>query len=114
MTIPIDYDGRQSAVYAKGRALAPRVVGEWMDAFTRNAPVTRPLAVLDLGSGTGRFTPALARTFGGPVYGVEPSAGMRRVALEELDTVGVGGSLGLIGESGADAATPRTGDVMPC
>jgi ubiquinone/menaquinone biosynthesis C-methylase UbiE len=37
--------------------------------------------VLDLGSGTGRFTPALAETFGGPVYGVEPSGGMRQAAL---------------------------------
>jgi ubiquinone/menaquinone biosynthesis C-methylase UbiE len=36
--------------------------------------------VLDLGSGTGRFTPALAEAFGGPVYGVEPSQKMRAVA----------------------------------
>ena len=35
---------------------------------------------IDLGSGTGRFTPALADTFGGPVYGVEPSARMRETA----------------------------------
>ena len=38
--------------------------------------------VLDLGSGTGRFTPALADTFGGPVNGVEPSAGMRAAELQ--------------------------------
>jgi ubiquinone/menaquinone biosynthesis C-methylase UbiE len=30
-----------------------------------------------------RFTPALAETFGGPVYGVEPSSGMRRAALAD-------------------------------
>jgi ubiquinone/menaquinone biosynthesis C-methylase UbiE len=36
--------------------------------------------VLDLGSGTGRFSPLLADEFGGPVYGVEPSDRMRAVA----------------------------------
>jgi ubiquinone/menaquinone biosynthesis C-methylase UbiE len=77
----IDYDGRQSTVYAKGRALSPEVIASWMAAFTRHAPTRRPLSVLDLGSGTGRFTPALADTFGGPVYGVEPSAGLRSAAL---------------------------------
>ena len=43
-------------------------------------PSRRSLAVLDLGSGTGRFTPALAEAFGGPVYGVEPLHKMRAVA----------------------------------
>jgi ubiquinone/menaquinone biosynthesis C-methylase UbiE len=52
----------------------------WIDTFVRHAPSERPLAVLDLGSGTGRFTPALAEAFGGPVYGVEPSQKMRAVA----------------------------------
>src|SRR3990167_542566 len=32
------------------------------------------------GAGVGRLTPALAETFGGPVWGVEPSAKMRAVA----------------------------------
>jgi len=78
----IDYDGHQSAVYARGRALSPDVMASWMAAFSRHAPRRRPLSVLDLGSGTGRFTPSLADTFGGPVYGVEPSAGMRDAALK--------------------------------
>jgi ubiquinone/menaquinone biosynthesis C-methylase UbiE len=78
----VDYDGHQSAVYVQGRALSPEVMASWMAAFTRYAPSRRPLTVLDLGSGTGRFTPALADTFGGPVYGVEPSVGMRNAALE--------------------------------
>jgi ubiquinone/menaquinone biosynthesis C-methylase UbiE len=82
MVDPVDYDGHQSTVYARGRALRPEVMAEWMAAFARHAPAARPLAVLDLGSGTGRFTPALADTFGGPVTGVEPSAGMRQVALD--------------------------------
>jgi ubiquinone/menaquinone biosynthesis C-methylase UbiE len=78
---PVDYDKHQSKVYAKGRAVAPDVLAHWMSAFTRHAPPGRPLTVLDLGSGTGRFTPRLAQTFGGPVYGVEPSRGMRQAAL---------------------------------
>lgn len=50
---------------------------KWIDAFQRRLPTRRPLAVVDVGSGTGRFTPALAATFGGPVFGVEPSFKMR-------------------------------------
>ncbi len=52
-----------------------------MDAVERHASPRRPLAVLDLGSGTGRFAPSLAARFGGPVYGVEPAAKMREVAV---------------------------------
>lgn len=76
----VDYDDRQHAVYAQGRAVSPAMMAAWMAVFARHAPGRRPLAVLDLGSGTGRFTPALARTFGGPVYGVEPSSRMRHAA----------------------------------
>lgn len=76
----VDYDDRQHAVYAQGRAVSPAMIAAWMNAFAGHAPARRPLAVLDLGSGTGRFTPALARTFGGPVYGVEPSQRMRHRA----------------------------------
>jgi ubiquinone/menaquinone biosynthesis C-methylase UbiE len=73
----VDYDERQHEVYAKGRAIPAETVALWVEAFAAHAPATRPLAVLDLGCGIGRFTPALADTFGGPVYGVEPSRGMR-------------------------------------
>jgi SAM-dependent methyltransferase len=52
-----------------------------MEAFARRLPRTRPLAWLDLGSGSGRMTPSLADAFGGPVHGVEPSAKMRAYAL---------------------------------
>lgn len=76
----VDYDARQHAVYAAGRALSTEVKEAWVGAFSKWATPRRPLTVLDLGSGTGRFTPALAETFGGPVYGVEPSERMRQVA----------------------------------
>jgi ubiquinone/menaquinone biosynthesis C-methylase UbiE len=76
----VDYDGRLHQVYAAGRALPADSLDTWMEVAAGFAPDERPLTVLDLGCGIGRFTPALAETFGGPVYGVEPSAGMRQQA----------------------------------
>lgn len=81
MHIRVDYDEGLHAVYERGRALPPKTVATWMAALERNAPRRRPLTVLDLGSGTGRFSDAIAEAFGGPVYGVEPSARMREVAV---------------------------------
>ena len=79
----VDYNQVQHDVYAKGRALPRAALQRYMDAFGRHVPAQRPLTVVDLGSGTGRFTPSLADSFGGPVYGVEPADGMRRVAEAE-------------------------------
>ncbi len=53
----------------------------WMSAFAHHLPARRPLSLLDLGSGVGRLTPALAEAFGGPVTGVEPSAKMLAQAM---------------------------------
>jgi ubiquinone/menaquinone biosynthesis C-methylase UbiE len=78
----VNYDDRQFAVYAKGRAMSPATRDMWMTVFASHVPPRRPLAVLDLGCGIGRFTPALAGTFGGPVYGVEPSTRMRQIAAQ--------------------------------
>jgi SAM-dependent methyltransferase len=77
----IDFDERLWRGYRQGRALPARAMDAWMNAIGRRAGTRRPLAVVDVGSGTGRFTPALADRFGGPVYGVEPAANMRRVAV---------------------------------
>ncbi len=77
----IDYDARLHAVYAAGRQMSPDALRIWMAAFARHLPRTRPLAWLDLGSGTGRMTPSLANAFGGPVHGVEPSDRMRAQAV---------------------------------
>lgn len=77
----IDYDTRLHTVYTAGRQLSPAALQTWMAAFARHLPPTRPLTWLDLGSGTGRMTPALASTFGGPTHGIEPSATMRAQAL---------------------------------
>jgi SAM-dependent methyltransferase len=75
----IDYDVEQYRNYARGRALTERQLGIWIDAFAGMLPARRPLAGLDVGSGTGRFTPGLARAFG-PVTGIEPSVRMREIA----------------------------------
>jgi ubiquinone/menaquinone biosynthesis C-methylase UbiE len=76
---PIDYDTEQYQDYARGRALTDRQLQAWLSAFAAVLPERRPLAGLDVGSGTGRFTPALARAFG-PVTGIEPSVRMRAIA----------------------------------
>jgi len=76
----VDYNGRLSSVYATGRELTVDEVQRWTAAVQAYLPEERPLTILDLGSGTGRFTPGLAEEFGGPVYGVEPSDRMRKIA----------------------------------
>jgi ubiquinone/menaquinone biosynthesis C-methylase UbiE len=76
---PIDYDTEQYQEYARGRVLTEQQLQAWIGAFGAVLPERRPLAGLDVGSGTGRFTPALARAFG-PVTGVEPSVRMREIA----------------------------------
>jgi SAM-dependent methyltransferase len=75
----IDYDVEQYRHYARGRALSERQLQIWISGFADRLPRRRPLAGLDVGSGTGRFTPALAQAFG-PVTGIEPSARMREIA----------------------------------
>lgn len=79
-----DYEGQVHRDYARGRALAPDVCAHWVRAFAEHLPPQRPLHGLDLGSGTGRFSPALADAFG-PILAVEPSNAMRQVA--ERDAV---------------------------
>ncbi|SDL21026.1 Methyltransferase domain-containing protein [Nocardioides sp. YR527] len=74
-----DYDGPIHRDYARGRALKAEQYAAWADAFGQHLPGRRPLDGLDLGSGTGRFSPMLADSFG-PVVGVEPSTGMRETA----------------------------------
>lgn len=78
----VDYDEGQHAVYARGRRMAPEARARWIERFAAHLPPRRPLSLVDLGSGVGRLTPALAEAFGGPVFGVEPSRRMREIAGE--------------------------------
>ena len=81
----VDWDGDLHRRYSKGRALSPETLAVWMGANARHVPPKEGLLLLDLGSGTGRFTGALARRLGARVIGVEPSDGMRGVAEEGSD-----------------------------
>jgi ubiquinone/menaquinone biosynthesis C-methylase UbiE len=76
----VDYDQRQHQTYRAGRELPAASRDLWARVFAARAPAAPPLACLDLGSGTGRFTPLLAEVFGGPVHGVEPFERMREQA----------------------------------
>ncbi|HET7017022.1 MAG TPA: class I SAM-dependent methyltransferase [Streptosporangiaceae bacterium] len=84
----IDYDTEQYQDYARGRAFTEPQLRTWISAFEAVLPGRRPLAGLDVGSGTGRLSPALADTFG-PVTGVEPSVRMREVAQSQSRHPGV-------------------------
>jgi ubiquinone/menaquinone biosynthesis C-methylase UbiE len=84
----VDYNTQQYQSYVRGRALRPAQMAAWISAFARRLPDRRPLDGLDLGSGTGRFTPALAEAFG-PVTGVEPAAAMRQIAEAQAARPGV-------------------------
>jgi ubiquinone/menaquinone biosynthesis C-methylase UbiE len=77
----VDYSGRMASVYDAGRSLSSEVLEQWMVTAARYiVGGTRP--ILDLGSGTGRFSRALADRFGVTVVGMEPARGMRdRAAL---------------------------------
>jgi ubiquinone/menaquinone biosynthesis C-methylase UbiE len=76
---PVDYNTQQHQNYVRGRSLRPDQTDFWIRTFAERLPRRRPLDGLDLGSGTGRFTPALAAAFG-PVTGVEPADAMLRIA----------------------------------
>jgi len=80
----VDYDQNQYRGYVAGRDLGRDNALFWARIFAAHAPGRRPLSVLDLGSGTGRFTSVLAETFG-EVTGVEPSVEMRCIAEQRRD-----------------------------
>lgn len=52
----------------------------WVGTLPSHVQLDRPLTVLDLGSGVGRFSVTHAETFGGRVYGVEPNDYRRGIA----------------------------------
>ena len=80
----VNSDERLHAVTARGQAISAARTAMWIRTFVKYVPARRPLTVLDLGSGTGRFSPAPVDTFGGLVYGVEPSSKMRERAVAEI------------------------------
>lgn len=75
----IDYDEIADRYHA-GRAVALDHLDGWREAIQPYVR-QRDLPVLDLGAGTGIWTTALSSWFALPVVAVEPSAGMRQVAV---------------------------------
>lgn len=76
-----DYD-RMAPRYEAGRNLPDSGMQAWRAALSAYLPPVDSMPILDLGSGTGIWSRALARWFGVRVIGVEPSDGMRAVAEE--------------------------------
>jgi len=95
----IDYDGSMASHYPMGRALSAHSAATWRATIAPFLPRKSGLTILDLGSGTGRFSTFLADSFDARVIGVEPARGMRRLAARDAHptTVAfVGGSAELI------------------
>ncbi len=78
----VDYE-RQAGAFSRGRALSDEATAVWQAVAERWLAPLEPDHVLDLGSGTGRFSPLLAEWLGCVVTGVEPSEGMRATAFRE-------------------------------
>jgi len=72
----VDYDRTaMPEAYDRGRALAPGTLALWLDEMASLLP-RQPERIVDLGSGTGRFSFGLADGFAAQVIGVEPSEKM--------------------------------------
>jgi ubiquinone/menaquinone biosynthesis C-methylase UbiE len=74
----VDYEGSMARDFNAGRGVSPHAQEAWRLAFEPYLGGAR--RVLDVGSGTGRFTVLVAQWFGVPVTGVEPASRMRRMA----------------------------------
>ncbi|GAH87085.1 unnamed protein product, partial [marine sediment metagenome] len=68
--------------YDRGRELPPETLQLWLRVLGECVP--RPVSrLLDLGSGTGRFSGPLAEYFSARVVGVDPSLEMVRRAAQK-------------------------------
>lgn len=83
VTGAVDYSGRMSKVYDAGRSLSPKTLAQWTEAASHHLVVPDGI-VLDLGSGTSRFSAPLAERLERPVIALEPAAGMRERARGAL------------------------------
>ena len=81
----LDYDQSLYKNYQKAREHSEVTYRLWMEAIAKYLSKTKirsGLTILDLGSGTGRFSAPLAQYFDVCVIGVEPSDKMREAAEE--------------------------------
>lgn len=82
----VNYDV-EAERYQSGRSVPLENLAGWRDSVGKYlADVREP--ILDLGAGTGIWMHAFSVWFAKPVIGVEPSAGMRNVALANEDQSG--------------------------
>lgn len=74
--LSMDYDKGLYRTYARGRELSQECIDLWMRTLAEFLPRRENARILDLGSGTGRFSVHLAEHFCATVIGVEPSGRM--------------------------------------
>ena len=91
-----DYEGSVHRRYSRGRALNSELYDLWMRAFANYLSPMRPLRGLDLGSGTGRFTPHLADAFGPADARVYPCGACSTWFGPGATTIGLHPSDGLV------------------
>lgn len=60
--------------------MLPEMREVWLAAVRKYLPAGRKPRIIDIGSGTGRFSEEFSTAFGGAVTGVEPSDEMRKIA----------------------------------
>jgi ubiquinone/menaquinone biosynthesis C-methylase UbiE len=77
----VDYEGQMSRGFRSGRALSSHSLAVWRAAL--EPYIGQANNLLDLGSGTGRFSVLIAQWFDITVIGVEPAGGMRKVAATD-------------------------------
>jgi ubiquinone/menaquinone biosynthesis C-methylase UbiE len=77
----VDYEGAMARDFNAGRALSAHAAAVWHSAM--EPYLGRAASVVDVGSGTGRFSVLLARWFDAMVAGIEPASGMLKIAAVE-------------------------------
>ena len=85
----VRYEGGMSRDFDAGRSLSPHALAVWRAALEPYLGDAK--AVLDVGSGTGRFAVLIAEWFGLAVIAVEPAAEMREVAARHASVFCIGG-----------------------
>jgi SAM-dependent methyltransferase len=85
----IGYGSDTAAAYPAGRALSQHAEDVWRAAIASFIDLSQHSVVLDLGSGTGRFSSLIARSFDASVVGAEPSTDMLAAATRAAHPSGV-------------------------
>lgn len=81
----VDYNQHQHRVFRQARELPPETVAGLMNWLHQHLGDVEGQPVLDLGSGTGRFSGEIADRLRTQVFALEPSYGMRAEAKRAAD-----------------------------